>query len=246
MGALSDELNQVTGDEGGVVTRDAGLFQVVAENGDHTQGFNGFEVGNDLACALEGIFGFELIGNGSAIDQREVEELPVSVAVQGADMVGGGEAQTLIGLSHQVADVNLGGRRGDDGIGYATDEKVGNEAGEQGSGTDADDIGVGNGIERLGQRLDVGGDEEELLDANFAGGDIGLAADAGAVFHQCFQFDVGGGGRMNVATGKQDFGRQANRFGEIVGDRSESSEKEIAEAVPFEAGAFLETMLKKL
>src|SRR5277367_3004168 len=112
-------------------------------------------------------------------------------------MIGGGQVQTLVCLGHQVADVNLGGGRVDDGVGDAVHQQVRDEAGEQRAGTDADDIGTGDGVEGLGHGIDVGRNEKKFLDAAFAGGDLGLSADTGAVLHQSFQFDIRSGGGIN-------------------------------------------------
>src|SRR5579885_3452845 len=63
---------------------------------------------------------------------------------------------------------------------------VGDEAGEERAGADGDDVGAGDGLEGLRKGVDVGGDEEEFADAPFAGSDLGFAADAGAIFEECF------------------------------------------------------------
>ncbi len=92
----------------------------------------------------------------------------------------------------------------------------------------------------------LGGTEEQFLDAAFAGGDFGFAANPGAVFHQRFEFDVGSGGGIDVSASDQNFGRKAHGFGEILSDGSERREKKIAEAVAFKARAFFEAMAEKL
>ena len=97
-----------------------------------------------------------------------------------------------------------------------------------------------------GMRFDVGRNEKQFPDAAFAGGDLGLAAYARAVFHQSFEFDVRSGGGIDVSAGDQNFRRKAHRFGEIVSDGSERGQKKIAEAVAFEAGAFFEAVTEKL
>src|SRR5271167_4273985 len=62
---LACKLHQIGGDPGRVVTGNARLFQVVSQNRDHIQSFDGFEIDNDLACALERIFGLEFLRNRS-------------------------------------------------------------------------------------------------------------------------------------------------------------------------------------
>ena len=89
--------------------------------------------------------------------------------------------------------------------------------------------------ESLRQGLNIWGDKEQLLDAALAGGDVGFAANLRAIFHQSFEFHVGGGGGIDVSPGKQNFRGQADGFAEIAGDGGQSREKQIAEAVAFQA-----------
>src|ERR1700691_6335026 len=146
---LSCELHNVTGHTGRVVAGDAGLFQIVPENRDHAQSFYGIEVGHNLAGAFHRVLCFHFHRNRRAVDQSIVEELTAGMVIQSPDVIGRGEGEALIGLGHQVADIKLGRGRVDNGIGNAMHEQVRNEAGEQGTRTDADDIGTGNGVERL-------------------------------------------------------------------------------------------------
>src|SRR5580700_763206 len=55
------ELHQITGYSRCIVTRHASLFQVISHHRYHAQGFDGIEIGNDLACALECVLGLEFI-----------------------------------------------------------------------------------------------------------------------------------------------------------------------------------------
>src|SRR5258708_33836086 len=127
------------------------------------------------------------------------------MAIQSVDVVGSRKAQAFVGLSHQIADVHLGGRRVYDGIRDAMYQQVGDEAGEQRAGTDADDIGAGNGVERLRERVNIGRNEEEFLDANLTGGDLGFAPDARAILPPRLDFDVWGVRRGYVNRGCSDF-----------------------------------------
>src|SRR5208283_3055110 len=111
---------------------------------------------------------------------------------------------------------------------------------------DADDIGAGDGVEGLRQRIYVGGNQEKLFDTNFAGRDFRFPTDSCAIFHQCFQLDVRCGGGMNVPAGEQDFGREADRFGEVMSDGSQRRQEQIAEAMALKPGAPIEAVLKML
>ena len=78
-----------------------------------------------------------------------------------------------------------------------------------------------------------------------AGGDFGFAANRGAIFHQGFEFDVRGGGGIDVSAGKQNFRGQPDGLAEVPGDGGQRRQKQIAEAMAFEARSFGETMLKQ-
>ena len=80
-------------------------------------------------------------------------------------MLGGGEADGLVGLGHEVADVDAGGFGFGEGLGDAVDEQVGDERGVEGAGAEGDEVGVGDGVEGFGQGLGGGGLEHELDDA---------------------------------------------------------------------------------
>ena len=112
-------------------------------------------------------------GRGGAIDEREIEDAFYSgVAVQGANVVGGGQSEAFVGLGHQVADIDLDRGGVHHGLGNSGDQQVGNEAGEERTGADGDQVGAGHRFQSLGQRLDVGRIEKQLLDAAAAGGDL--------------------------------------------------------------------------
>ena len=68
-------------------------------------------------------------------------------------MLGGGEADRLVGLGHEVADVDAGGLGFGDGLGDAVDEQVGDERGVEGAGAEGDEVGIGDGFEGLGERV---------------------------------------------------------------------------------------------
>jgi len=104
------KLHKVAGNSGSIVASNVALIEIIPKNRNHAESFDCVEIGNDLARALERVLSFESVGNRSAIDQRVVEDLLSGVAVESTDVIGGRQAKTLVGLRHQIADVNLGGR----------------------------------------------------------------------------------------------------------------------------------------
>ena len=159
-------------------------------------------------------------------------------------MLGCGEAERLVGLSHEVADVDAGGAGCGDGLGDTADEQVGDQRGVERTGAEGDEVGVGDGFEGGGEGFGVGGDEHELDDAVWAGGDAGFAVDEGAVVHARGEGDVGVGGGVDAAAGGEDLGGHLHGLGEVSGDVGEGGEEEIAEAVAFEV-AVVEAVLEE-
>ena len=72
------------------------------------------------------------------------------------------KSEALVGLRHQVADVDLGGGRFDNRLRNAAHQQVGDEAGEQRSRTDRDHVGVGDGLKCLRHRPDVRAEQETV------------------------------------------------------------------------------------
>ena len=103
-----------------------------------------------------GVAGAQLGGDGRGVEHGVVEDLAAGVVEDGLDVLRGGEAGALVGLGHQVADVDAQGSGAADGLGDSVHQQVGDATGEQRAGADADDVGVVNGVERLGQRAGVG------------------------------------------------------------------------------------------
>ena len=147
------------------------------------------------------------------------------MAIQGADVIGGSQAQALVGLGHQVADIDLYRRGIDHGLGDAGNQEIGDEAGEKRTRADGDQVGASHGLQGLGQGLDIRRIQKKLLDAAATGGDFGFAANPAAILHQSFELDVGGGGGINVSAGKQNFRGQADGFAEVAGDGGQGGEK---------------------
>ena len=221
------------------------LGEVGAKNRLYAQRADCLYVGNDLGGAFGGIFRFHLVGSGSGIDQGVVENLAAGVAVDCLNVLGRGQVKALVGLGHEVANVDLGGRRSNDGLGDAADQQIWHKAGEKRTGADGDEVGVCNRVQSLRHGCDVAGDKTQLSDAALAGGNVGFTPDRGPVLHAGFQFDVRSGRGVNVPACEQNFGRQAHRFGEILRDGSERGQKQVAETVAFQARAAIKTMAEQ-
>ena len=132
-----------------------------------------------------------------------------------------------------------------EGCGDAVDEQIGDERGVEGAGADGDEVGALDGVEGFGQRGGVGRVERELDDAAVAGGDVGFAADEGAVVHARGEGGVGGGGGVDAAAGGENLGGELDGLGEVAGDLSEGGDEEVAEAVALEGVAGAEAMVEE-
>src|SRR5271169_4895901 len=97
-GSLGTELHQVASNTRGVVAGDQALFQIIPENGYHAERLDGIEIVDDLTGAFAGVLLFQFIRGRSLVDQGEVENLFLRVAIQRADMIGGGQPEALVGL----------------------------------------------------------------------------------------------------------------------------------------------------
>src|SRR6202021_3775852 len=104
---------------------------------------DGVEIGNDLAGALECVLCLKLVGYRCAVDECIVEDLLAGVTIECANMIGGRQTQALVGLRHQIADVNLRGWRVDKWVGDAVPRKVRDRAGEGRGGTEGGGCGQG-------------------------------------------------------------------------------------------------------
>jgi len=231
------------------VAEDFAFVDEVAGDGFNAERADAVKVGFDGELAFTGILreGFGLDGCG--VDEGVVEYPRAGVVENFFDVLGGGEAEGLVGLGHEVADVDAGGGTGGEGFGDAAYEEIGDQRGVERAGAEGDEIGVGDGFESFGKRLGIGGREHEFGDGFFRGCDAGFAVDDGAIVHAGGESGVGGGGGVDAAAGGEDLRRSLDGGGEVPGDSSERGEEEIAEAVTFEiarAEAVLEELGEKM
>ena len=206
----------------------------VAGDGFDAQGADAVEVGEDGGLAFAGVAGQGVDADGGGVDEGVVEDLGAGVVEDLFDVLRGGETERLVGLGHEVADVDAGGGGAADGFGDLADEEVGDERGIERAGAEGDEVGGGDGFEGFGEGRGVGGREHELGDGTLGGGDAGFAVDGGAVVHAGGDGGVGGGAGVDAAAGGEDLGAGLDGLGEVAGDAGEGGEEEVAEAVAFE------------
>ena len=227
-----------------VVAEDVALVDEVAGDGFYSEGADAVEVGFDGGLAFERILFEQGGGDGGGVDEGVVEDSLAGVVVEDFDVLAGGEAEALVGLGHEVADVDAACGGGGEGLGDALDEQVGDERGVEGAGAESDEVGGGDGVEGLWEGRGVGGVKHELVDAAGAGGDAGFAVDDGIVIHAGGESDVGVGGGVDVSAGGEDLGGHLYGLGEVSGDVGEGGDEEVAEGVAAEV-ALIETELEE-
>ena len=137
-----------------VVTQDFAFVDDIAGDGFDAEVADAVEVGFDGLLVFASVLFEALGGDGSGVDEGVVED---GLAGRGAgvledlfDVLGGGEADGLVGLGHEVADEDAGGFGFGEGLGDAVDEEVGDEGGVEGAGAEGDQVGFRDGMEGLG------------------------------------------------------------------------------------------------
>ena len=102
-----------------------------------------------------------------------------------------------------------------------------------------------DGLHGFRQGRGIGRIEREFDNAAVAGGDVGFAADKGAVVHLGDQGGVDRGGRVDAAARGENLGGQLDGLGKVAGDLSESGDKEVAEVVALQGIAGAEAMVEE-
>lgn len=240
------DIEQGGGDGIGVVAEDVAFGEEVSDEALDAHGLDAVNVWLDGDCALSGVAEEHGGGDGGGVDDGVVEDASAGVFVDALDVLGGGEAEALVGLGHEVADEDAGAFGFAEGFGDAIDEEVGDERGIEGAGADGDEVGAGDGFEGLGSGLGVWGIEDELDDAALAGAYAGFATDEGAVVHAGDEGGVGGGDGVDAATGGEDFGGELDGLAEVAGDFGECGDEEVAEVVAFHFAAGAEAVAEEL
>ena len=144
------------------VAEDVALVDEVAGDGLDAEGTDAVEVGLDGGLVEAGVLREGYRADGRGVDQCVVEDLRAGVVEDFFDVLGGGEAEALVGLRHEVADVDARGVGGGEGLGDSADKEVGNERGVERAGAEGDEVGGGDGVEGLREWAGVGGGEHEF------------------------------------------------------------------------------------
>ncbi len=209
----------------------------IARNAAKTERLNALDVGNDWRCILLRIALERGGGKRRGVDDGVVEDGDTGVLVDALDVFRCSEAETFIGLRHQVADKNPDSARLGDGLRNAADEQIGDEGCVEGARPDGDEIGPFDGVQCFGNSGSIGRVKGKFCNAQLAGRDVGFAAHRRSVGHVGDQGGVGGGDGVDASPRGKDLGGKLNRVPKVAGDFSESSDEEVAEVVAFQSVA---------
>ena len=131
-GAVEDEGEQRLGDAVGVVAEEVAFEGEVAGDGFDAEGKDAVEVGLDGCLATAGVAFEEGGRDGGGVDEGVVEDaraVYAAVLEDFFDVLGCSEAERLVGLGHEVADVDAGGVGCGEGLGDSAYQEVGDERG---------------------------------------------------------------------------------------------------------------------
>ena len=89
-GWLDRQLEQVMSHPVGGVSCRPGFFQVITQYWAHAEPFDCFEIGHDLAGALQRVFSLQFVRKRGAIDQGIIKDLRLRMVVKNTDVIRGG------------------------------------------------------------------------------------------------------------------------------------------------------------
>ena len=234
-----------TSKERGIVADDAVLFEEI--------------VGNDASAELEkfvaiepngfGIFraiaAGDVGGNGFGVGDDHIDDLAADVLLDGANVIAECVMSGFGRLGHQVGDVHARGFRTHDGVGNFRNQQIGNNTGVKGTRAHEDKVSEFDGFNGGGERTDAARIERELSNGKSAPRDARFAVNAGTVGKRGDKVNVRNCGRKDAAANGENFGGDANGFGEISGDMREGREEQVAEIVTAETASGVEAVLKE-
>jgi hypothetical protein len=228
-----------------VMSEDAVLFEEIVEDDAIAKFLERVKIDRYRLGALGAIAPGNIAGDGLAIGDDPVDDAPRGVLADRLEVVGERVSGGFAGLGHEISDVDARSFGSGDGVGDFGNQKVGEDAGVERAWTEQDEVGFADGFEGFGKGASSTRRKREALDAFAAGGDAGFAVDAAAAFESGDEGDVGDCGWKNLAADREDFAADADSFGEIASDMSESGEEEVAEIVADEAAAGVKAILEK-
>jgi hypothetical protein len=234
-----------TGETLRIVADDGALFKKVIEDGAQAKLIQLGEINDDLLGTLGAVALGDLRRNWLAIGDNPIDDAARRVALDGAEMIGKGVTGGFAGLCHEVGDVNARCLRMRDGPRDLGNEEIWEDAGIERAGSEKNEIGMLDGVERFSERADMARGKREFLDGNVAGGDARFTVHGAAVFQRSDEMNVRKGRGKYAAADGENLAADANSLAKISSNVSQSGEKEIAKVVAGKATPRLEAILEE-
>ena len=161
------------------------------------------------------------------------------VGEQSRQMVGGRVALGLPVLGHDVADIDLQGVGGPDGLPYPLHQQIGDDTCVEAPRPQEDQVGIPDGPQGLRKGRGPLRKEAHLGDAAvlglLEGADLGLPHHAGAIFKGGLQLDILVGHGQHPAGDGQDLAHPSHGLVKGVRDAVEGGQEQVAEGLPGKA-----------
>ena len=195
--------------------------------------------------ALGAVTPSNLRGDRFAIGDDGVDDAATDVSGDGTKMIAERVLSGFAGLRHEIGDVHAGSFGASDGASNLWDEKVGDHAGVQRAGPEEDEVGLPNGFDGCGEGTNATRIHLNFANGSSAAGNSSFALNALAVGEGGRQVHMGKCGGEDAATHGENLTGNADGFGKVAGDMSESGKKKIAEIVAAKPAPRMKTILEK-
>jgi hypothetical protein len=196
----------------------------------------------DCPGSLGGIGRHQTWGKRSRMHQRRVDDGP-DVALERAHMIGGVVAVGFTRLREQIDDQHTQPAARCERRAHPLAQQAGDHARIEAAGTEHDEVGVGNGVQRLGGRRH-GASQPQAVYAPACGSDGGLAAHHTTVRKLRDQIDAPPRCREDVSLRSEESRRFLNCRGETAQPLRESGEDQIPDGMASDSADSREPVLE--
>lgn len=141
-----------------------GFADKVARNGSEAHRSNHVDIGFHHVLARFAVLLDCVLARHRGVDHDVVKDPLLYVDLDGGHMFASGEAIAFPWLGHHVADVDAGSIRLPKGLRDSGDQEVGDDAGVNASGTDADKIGIQDRLDGGSMGGAIGGVKVDATD----------------------------------------------------------------------------------
>ncbi len=228
-----------------IVADDGVLFQKVIEDDAETKLIQLGEIDDDWLGTLGEVALGGFRRDWLSIGDDPIDDAAWRVALDGAEMIGQRVTGGFAGLGHEIGDVYAGGFRTRDSPRDLGNKQSREDAGIERAGSEKNEVGMLDCVDRFRERADVTGGKRNFLDGNAAGGDACFTVHGAAVFESSNEMNVRKGRGKYAAADGENFAADANSLAKISGNVSQRGEKEIAKVMAGKAASRLEAILEE-